>query len=171
MMRPLTRAAQGLLRWRRRAPLVVGAVAALVIGLGSGVAWGYFTAIGSGSGVASVGTVMPVTVVAATGAPTSKLIPGASADLALTLNNPNSYSVNIVSITQNMSGSITSTGGIGSCSTTGVSVPSQTGLSITVASGSGVIIHIPAGASMSASSSSGCQGASFQIPVTITVHK
>jgi hypothetical protein len=163
-----THVPRAFIRWWRRAPLVVGAAVALVVGLAAGAAYGYFT-LGSGSGTASVGTVQSVTVLAATGTPTSKLIPGTSADLALTLDNPNSYAVNIVSISQN--GSVNAVGGIGTCSTTGVSVPTQTGLSISVASGSSVNVDIPNGASMSTSSDSGCQGASFHIPVTITVQK
>jgi hypothetical protein len=142
---------------------------ALVIGLAAGAAYGSFVAAGSGSGAASVGTAQSVTVLAATGTPTSKLIPGGSADLTVTLDNPNSYPVSIVSITQN--GSVNPVGGIGSCSNTGVTVPTQTGLNIAVASGSSVNVDIPNGASMDATSDSGCQGASFQIPVNITVQK
>jgi hypothetical protein len=96
-------------------------------------------------------------------------MPGTSADLTLTLDNPNSYSVTIVSITQN--GSVTAVGGSGTCSNTGVSVPAQSALNIPVASGAGVVVHIPNSVSMSATSDSGCQGASFHIPVTITVEK
>jgi hypothetical protein len=54
--------------------------------------------------------------------------------------------------------------------TTGVSVPTQT-VSLVVASGSQIVVHDPGGASMTAASASGCQGASFHIPVTVTVHR
>jgi hypothetical protein len=151
----------------KRAPLAVGAAGALVIGLGVGAAWGYFASTGSGSGVVSVGA-KSVTVEAATGTPSSELIPGTRADLTLTLDNPNSYPLMIVSITQ--SGSVTA-GQSGTCSNSAVSVPTQSGLSIPVASGEGVVVHIPNGASMGATSDSGCQGASFHIPVTITVQQ
>ena len=156
-------------RWWHRAPLLLGAVIALVVGLGAGAAYAFFTSSGSGSGAASVGTAQSVTVIAASGTVSSKLIPGISADLLVELDNPNSYSVTITGIAQN--GSVTPVGGSGTCTTTGVSVPTQTGLSITVASGTNILVHIPNGASMSTASDSGCQGAAFQIPVTITVQK
>lgn len=156
-------------RWRQ-APLVFGSVIALVLGLGAGTAYAYFTGVGTGSGTTSVGTVQSVTVdVIASGTVTNKLYPGTSGDLKLKLDNPNSYPVTIVGITSN--GTVTGSGGIGTCSTTGVTVPTNNALSITVASGTGVFVVIPNGVSMGATSDSGCQGATFQVPVTITVHK
>ena len=174
---PLTRRehpAKGVLRammpWRwRLTPIVIGAVVALVLGLCAGAAYGYFSSTGSGTGSTTAGTVQSVHVVAASGTVSSELIPGGSGDLLVAINNPNSYSVTITGISQN--GSVTAVGGIGTCTTTGVSVPTQTGLSITVVSGPDVVVTVPNGASMSASSDSGCQGASFQVPVTVTVQR
>jgi hypothetical protein len=156
-------------RWFRRAPLLVGIVVALVTGLGAGTAFAFFEGSGSGSKGATIGTPAPVTVLAATGTPSTELIPGGTADLTLTLDNPNSYPVVITGISQD--GSVTVSGGIGTCSTTGVSVPTQSGLSYTVQSGSTVVVHIANGAAMATDSDSGCQGASFEVPVTITVEK
>jgi hypothetical protein len=155
----------------RRRGLVIGATIAVVVGLGAGSVFAYFTAVGSGSGVASTGTAQDVTVIAATGgAPSSSLYPGKTgADLVVELNNPNSYAVTIVGITQN--GAAVPVGASGTCTTTGVTVPTQSGLSVSVASGTNVVVHISNGASMSSSSDSGCQGAAFQIPVTLTVVK
>jgi hypothetical protein len=109
-----------------------------------------------------------VTLVGATGTVSSKLIPGATADLSLQLNNPNGYAVTVTGISQN--GTVTVVGGSG-CTTSGVSVPTKAGLSVTVASGNNAVAHIPNGASMDISSDSGCQGASFHIPVTLTVQR
>jgi hypothetical protein len=150
-------------------PVVLGAVIALVVGLGAGVAYGYFTGSGAGSGVAITGGDPPVTVIEASGTVTSELYPGASADLLVELDNPNNFSVDIVTITGN--GTVTGSGGIGTCTSTGVTVPTQTGLSIPVAPGDNVVVHIPNGVTMGASSSSGCQGATFQAPIMITVEK
>lgn len=152
---------------RRLTLLVLGGVVALVVGLGA--AYGYFTSAGTGTGPASTGAPLAVTVVAASGTVSSKLIPGGSGDLLVGLNNPNSYSVTIVGISQN--GSVTVVGGSGTCTTTGASVSTQTGLSVTVASGTNVVVHVPNGATMSTSSDSGCQGASFQVPVSLTVRQ
>ena len=129
--------------------------------------YAYWRTSGSGSGTASVGTASNVTLLAASGTPTSLLSPGGSADLLVTLNNPNSYAVTIVGAAQN--GTVTAVGGSG-CTTSGVSVPTQSGLTISVASGTHTVT-ISNGALMSSSSDSGCQGASFQIPVTLTVQR
>ncbi len=156
-------------RWMRM-PLVLGAVIALVLGLGAGTAYAYFTSTGHGSGAASAGTASPVTVVQASGTVNSKLYPGASADLLVELNNPNSYSVNIVGVTAG-TGTVTGTSGVSTCTNTEVTVPTQTGLSIAVAPGNGILVHIPNGVAMGTTPDSGCQGATFQVPVTITVQK
>ncbi|MFN2606531.1 MAG: hypothetical protein ABR511_01350 [Acidimicrobiales bacterium] len=159
---------------KRRLFATLTAAVALVVGLGAGGAYAYWSSEGSGRGTAGVGTPAGVTVVAATGTPSSKLIPGTSADLVVQLDNPNSYSVTITGVSQN--GSVTPVGGTGpgtACSSanSGVSVPTQTGLGLTVASGTGVVVHVPNGALMGSASASGCQGASFQIPVTVTVQR
>jgi hypothetical protein len=162
------RASRAVIVRRLVAALVAGA--SLLVGLGAGAAYAYWRSSGAGSGTASVGNPAAVTVVAATATPATKLIPGNSADLVLRLNNPNAYPVTIIGITQ--SGSIDVVGGSGcSGATSGVTVPTQTGLSLPVASGTGMDIHVPGAASMSLTSASGCQGASFHIPLTVTVRR
>ena len=152
---------------RRRVALLSAAVALAATG---GAALAFSTASGSGSGSATVNTPQPVTVSALTGgdAPSSSLQPGGSADVILRLSNPNAYAVTLVGV----SGAtpITADSGHPDCTTTGVSFTDQTGLSISVPSGSS-LVHLPAAASMDATSSSGCQGATFSIPVTLTVQK
>lgn len=158
-------------RWLRM-PLVLGAIVALVLGLGAGAAYGSFTSTGSGSGVASVGTAQSVTVLQITGtvSVTPKLYPGATnGALQINLNNPSNSSVTITSISGN--GAVTGSGGIGTCSTTGVTVNTRSGLTIAVASGNPVSVTIPNAVSMDATSSGSCQGATFQVPISITVHE
>ena len=155
---------------RRRFRLLTGACVALVVGLSAGSAYAYFTSSGSGSGAASVATTSPVTILQATGTVTNKLYPGSSGDLRVTLNNPNSYPVTITSVSGN--GPVTGSGGVGTCSNTGVTVtPGQSGLAISVPAGNPVSVVIPGGASMNATSDSGCQGATFDVPLSLTVHK
>ena len=152
----------------RRASILVGAVAALVIGLGSGAAFAYFTSVGSGSGRATTGTAKRVTVIAATGTVKSKMIPGGSADLLVELDNPNSFPVVITDISQN--GALSVVGGTNcTAANSGVSVPTQSGLDVTIPTGD-TLVHVPNGASMSSTSNSGCQGASFELPISLTVH-
>jgi hypothetical protein len=154
---------------KRRSLLVLGAAIALVLGLGAGTAFAFFTSSGSGSGTASTGSVESVTVLGATGMVTNKLYPGGTGDLKVEFDNPNDFAVTITTVSGN--GTVTGSGGIGTCSTTGVSVPTRTGLSISVVSGSDATVLIPNGVSMDATSDSACQGATFSVPVTLTVVK
>lgn len=151
------------------------AAVALAIGVVSGSAYAFFT--GAGSGVAGGAVDSPavaVTVVAATGAPSTQLVPGASADLVLQLDNPNSFPVTIIAVSQ--SGAVIPLGGTGpgtACTTlnNGVSVATQSGLAIAVASGAGIVVHVPNAASMTTASASGCQGATFHIPLSVSVRQ
>jgi hypothetical protein len=156
----------------KRKLLVAVAGAMILTGALAGGAYAYWTTHGTGSGTASVGTPLNVTVEAASGTPSSLLAPGGSADLLVKLDNPNAYPVTIVGISQNLSGTVSVTGGTGcTAANAGVTVPTQAALNVSVAAGTGVVVHIPSGAAMSLGSASGCQGASFQIPVTLTVQK
>jgi hypothetical protein len=139
--------------------------------IGGRAAYGYFTSAGSGTGSGGTGTLQAVTVTAFVGgdSPSSVLVPGASADVILRVNNPNASAVTLVSVTGGP-GSITADSAHPGCTTTGVSFTNQTGMSVPIASGT-ILVHLPNAASMNASSSSGCQGATFNIPVSITVHE
>ena len=151
----------------RRSRLVLAAAVVVLLGLG-GAAFAYFTSTGHGSGAATDGTATTVTVQAvASGSPSSTLVPGGSADLIVQVQNPGSVTVRITGISQN--GAATPVGGSGCTSSNdGVTVSSETGLSILVAPGTQVV-HVAGAASMTSGSASGCQGASFDIPVTLTV--
>jgi hypothetical protein len=65
--------------------VALGAIGALVL---AGIAVAYFTAGGSGSGTASVGTSSTITI---TGSTSSTLYPGSSEAVALKLTNPASF--------------------------------------------------------------------------------
>lgn len=154
---------------RRRKVFLLAAIVTLVLGAGAGVAFAYFTTHGSGSGSGSTGSLQPVTVAATTGSPTTPLLPGHSGDVVLKVSNPNSVAVTLVGVTGN--GTITADAGHSGCTTTGVSFSSQTGLSINIPANSTTPVDLVGAASMGTSSSNGCQGASFSIPVAITVHE
>ena len=141
----------------------------LAVGIGAGAAYGYFTASASGTAYASTGTLVAVTL-RTTGTPSSTLLPGGSADVVLGVNNPNAYGVTLISVTGGP-GTITADSGHPGCTTTGVTFANQTGLDVAIAASGVTTVHLAGAASMSAASSSGCQGATFNIPVTITVHK
>lgn len=147
---------------------VVALVVALVLGAGAGSAYAFFTNHASGTGVVKAGTAQSITVVSARGTVSSELFPGGTADLLVEFDNPNPKAVVVTSVSEN--GPVTVLGGHGCTGqNSGVSLASEQDLSIPVASGRHVLIHIANGASMSIASASGCQGASFRIPVTVTV--
>jgi hypothetical protein len=153
-------------RWTR---LLIGAVAALTVGLGAGAAFAYFTNSGSGSGVENAGTLSPVTVVASAGTPGTPLLPGNNGDVVLSVHNPNPFSVTLVSVSAN--GTVTADGGHASCTPTGVSFVNQSALSVVIpANQTAFPVDLPNAASMSANAPNRCQGAIFSIPVSITVH-
>lgn len=156
---------------RRLRSLVIGALVAATLGLGSGWAYAFVNSSGSGAGVATVAKDPPITMVAATATPDSLLVPGQSADLTMTLDNPNDFAVQIISIAPDPTRPVTATGGEGECTNTGVAVDAQTGLDVVVASGDGVVVHLPHAVSMGTNSESGCQGATFNVPVLITVRQ
>jgi len=154
-----------------RTAVAVGILAVTVLGAGVGAAFGYWRSSAQGSGTATAGTLLPVTVTALVGgdAPTSVLLPGSSADVILRVNNPNSYSVTLRTVTGN--GAITADAGHSACTTTGVTFTNQTNLSVTIGASGTTLVHLAGAASMSNASSSGCQGATFSVPVAITVQK
>jgi hypothetical protein len=110
-----------------------------------------------------------VTVAAATGTPSTPLLPGGTGDVILNVNNPNAYAVTLVSVSGN--GTITADGGHSGCTTTGVTFNNQSGLTINIPASTTTAVDLPGAASMSTASLSACQGATFSIPVSITVHK
>jgi hypothetical protein len=167
---------------RRRWGVVpaAGAAAALAVGLGGGGAYAYLSSHGNGTGHATAGSPSNVILGQATiGTVTTYLIPGGTGDLFVKVNNPNNQPVTITGISQ--TGGVTVSGGVGSCTsdpswpgtfgTSGVSVPTNNTLNISVPglSGSSYQVDIPNAASMTTASATGCQSATFQIPVTITV--
>jgi hypothetical protein len=152
---------------KRRLVTLIAVMGVLALG---GVAWAHFTASGSGSGQATAGTIDTVTLSASAGTPSTPLYPGGTGDVSLEVNNPNHYAVTLVSVTSD--GTITPDANHSSCTTTGVTFTNQNGLSTIIpASASNYRIDLAGAVSMGSSSSSGCQGATFSIPVTITVEE
>ena len=156
-------------RGLRRFSIALGVVMATVLGIGAGSAYAYLKSTGSGHGSGAAGTLLPVTVTAVAGTPTTPLVPGGTGDVILNVKNPNAFAVTLVSVTGNPT--ITAAGGIGTCTTTGVTFSNQSGLSDTIGASGTTQVDLTGAASMSSSSQTGCQGATFSIPVTITVHE
>lgn len=123
----------------------------------------------SQTGSAPTGTMQTVVLEALTGeTPATALQPGSTGEVVLKVNNPNAFTVKLVSVT--------STGGaptlVGSAGCTpanaGVAFINQTGLAMPISPGTW-LLRLPGAASMSIASDDTCQGASFALPVTIRV--
>lgn len=150
----------------------VGAVSCVLAGFGN-VAYAYWTSSATGSGSAVSGSAAAVTF--ATGAPSTTLYPGGSADVVTTVTNPNPYKVLITGITVGTitSGNPTCDAGSGvtfnvpgSYPTGTYTIPAKAGVG-----GSGVAAYtltIANGASMAITSDSTCQSKTFTFPLTGT---
>jgi hypothetical protein len=154
---------------RLRHPVLVLLAGVIASCLFAGVAAAYWTANGVGSGSAATPTMTAVATVEPS-APLTSLSPGQTANLVLRLTNGNAYPVKLFSITAN--GAVTASGP-GTCTTTGVTFTPPTDASLTgfapLAGGSTTDVTLPAAVAMSLTSQTGCQGAKFTIPVTVTV--
>lgn len=160
----------------RRGSLRTGALRALVsvattLALSAvvgGAAFAVWSSTGSGSGTATAGSTVALTTSSVT-APTSGAYPGGPAvALALVVSNPNGVPVRITSVALDSTRPVTVTGASGTCATPPVAV-SATGLSIALAANaSDVAISVPSALTLGAATASGCQGATFTVPVVLT---
>jgi hypothetical protein len=150
---------------KRSVVFLATVVAAVAV---AGAAFAYFASSGSGSGGGHSGTLSAPTISASHATPTTALLPGGTADVTLELSNPNAVALTVTSVAAN--GTISVSGGSGcTAGNDGVSFTTQSGLSISVpAHAVNDVIDLPAAITMSSASASGCQGASFNVPVTVT---
>jgi hypothetical protein len=165
----IRRLASHLITHHRLKTLIVLPAAGLIIGLSAGAAYAYFTTPGNGTGSAAVGSMQTVTVAATTATPGNPLLPGGTGDVTLEVTNPNAFPVTLLSVAT--SGTITADASHPGCTTTGVGFTSQTALNKSIPASSTTTIDLKGAAAMGTASSDGCQGATFSIPVTITVQK
>jgi hypothetical protein len=156
-------------RWPRRIVALAG-VNALVFG--GGLAYASWSTSGTGNGSAHAGSAVALTTVTATAASTGLLYPnGPAGDLRVTIKNANPFAVTVTALSGN--GTVTATGGTGTCTVTGVSVTPQTGLSLSIPAKSGGVdgsltTTLSGVLAMDNTSQTGCQGATFTVPVTFT---
>jgi len=132
-----------------------------------GAAFAAWSASGTGSGTAASGTATALTT-SATTAPASAAYPGGPAvALALVASNPNGFPGRVTSITLDTARPVVVTGGSGTCTAPPVAV-SATALSINLAANaSNVSLTVPGALTLGASTPSGCQGATFTVPVVL----
>jgi hypothetical protein len=144
---------------RRIVALVIGTAGALA----ATAAFAAWTVGGGGTGTATATSASNLTTSVAT--TTAELYPGITgANLYLKVNNPNPFPVAITSV--NANGAAVPDAGHPACTTTGVSF-TNTAVTQTVAA-NGQATFTAAGVAMSNASDTGCQGATFTIPVMFT---
>lgn len=159
---------------QRLAARTAAATIALCLATGVGGAYAYWATIGAGSGAATNGTMATVTVQAlvAGDSPQDTLVPGGTADVAVRAFNPNGFEVKVHAISGN--GAATADANHPACTTTGVTFIDPAAPltpAITIPANTSVLITLPGAAAMSTASPSGCQGATFSLPVTLEARK
>jgi hypothetical protein len=155
-----------MLNGTRTRNIIGGVVTVLVLGV-AGLVYAAWTTNGSGSGYAKAGSAQVLTTVDVSASTTATLYPGATGDVLLKVNNPNSYPVRVTDVTGN--GAITvDAGHAAGCVSTGVTFTNQTGKAIDIAANAQTQVTLTGAAKMTNASDNGCQGATFTIPVTLT---
>jgi hypothetical protein len=148
--------------------LVVGTAAAALTITGTGGAYAYWSTEGSGQGAAETSTMTVATEELTPGdaTPSQQLLPGRTADAVVKVRNPNAFSVTLISVA-----GTTAPSADNGCSPTGVTFQNATGLRTDIAAGTTRVVSLPSAVSMSPTAASACQGATFTIPVLITVQR
>jgi len=152
----------------RRIALIAASIL-LAVGISSGAAYAYYVSTGTGGNTATVGTLQVVSGDAiTTQTPDTLLQPGDSGEAIVSIHNPNNYPVTVTDVAQ--AGAISVSGGNGCTeSNSGITFTAQAGLSVSVAASSTQLVHLPGSVSMASSSADGCQGATFDVPVSVAV--
>jgi hypothetical protein len=143
--------------------MIAGTLLSLIV---SGSAYGYWQTLGTGSGTATTGTASPLTL--SPGTPTDRLYPGGSADVAVTVTNPNPYAVHVGRLALD-----TSQGTAGFAVDAGHSACGVASLSYATQSNGGdgwdapangsLVLRLPGALSMTTAAANACQGATFSV--------
>ena len=154
-------------RRARRTGIVTAVVLTAMLSLG-GLAFASWTSSGTGNSSAKASTAVAPTTTAVAGSAitTGLLYPTGTGNAVITVNNPNPYPVKVTSVAAN--GTVTASGGSGTCSTTGVTLTSSNPGTAVAANGSATAT-LAGAVAMANTSDNGCQGATFTIPVTVTI--
>ncbi|WP_306206703.1 hypothetical protein [Actinoplanes sp. RD1] len=134
--------------------------------LASGAAFGYWSTAGGGTGTAAASTPSPLTLTP--GTPAGLLYPGGTADLAVTITNPNTYAVRVPQLARDPA---QGTGGYAvdathsACGVGALSYTTQTngGSGWTVPASGSLTLALTGALSLSSSAANACQGATFRV--------
>jgi hypothetical protein len=152
---------------------LVGLAVSAAIGLSvaGAAAYAAWTVNGSGSGTASATTAVALTLSA--GTPQTALYPGASADVATSVQNPNPFPVHVSAIaldtTQGTNG-FTADAGHSGCNLSSLSFTTATNGSAgwDIQANSSLAIDAQGAIAMSSAANDSCQGATFTVYLTAT---
>jgi hypothetical protein len=143
--------------------VIVGILLSLIA---SGSAYGYWQTLGTGTGTATTGTASPLTL--SPGTPTDRLYPGGSADVAVTVTNPNAYAVHVGRLaldTAQGTAGFAVDAGHSACGVASLSYATQSngGDGWDVPANGSLVLRLPGALSMTAAAANTCQGATFSI--------
>ena len=153
--------------WQGRLRAVAfAAVAAVSV---SGTALGYWKTVGSGSGSSTTASTTQALVLSA-GSPASRLHPGGSAGVAVTITNANPYSVRVAALTLDSSqgtGGFAVDAGHSGCSVSALSYATQNAgwtVPAKVGGTDGTLaLDLANAVTMSSAAANACQGATFSV--------
>jgi hypothetical protein len=150
----------------RRPKLKIMAAAVVVPTVAAAVAYGAWTANGTGQGTVTAGTSAAVTLTPAV--PSDSLYPTASARVATTVANPNPYAVHVSSITLDTTqgtGGFAVDGAHSTCNLASLSFTAQTngGNGWDIAANDDVELQLDDAVAMSNAALDACQGATFTV--------
>ncbi|AGZ38759.1 LamG domain-containing protein [Actinoplanes friuliensis] len=143
--------------------MIAGAVLSL---LASGAAYGYWGTMGTGSGSAQTGTAAPLTLTP--GTPTTRLYPGGSADVAVTVTNPNPYAVRVGRLaldTAQGTGGFAVDAGHAACGVASLAFATQSngGDGWTIPANGALSLQLAGALTMTTAAANACQGATFSV--------
>lgn len=144
----------------------VAAVTLIALGLlAAATAYAFWSSTGTGTGAGSTASVVELTTTAATPSGTT-LVPNETAPLVITVTNPNPMPVVVASVQLDPHRAVQVSGSVGACVAPPLTVDVTTSLSL--AAESTATVTLPDAVTLGASAASGCQGATFTIPVTLS---
>jgi len=161
-LRPARRASG---RTRRGVVLLLAVVAGL--GIGTGTGWAYFSTTGHGAGTAQAGRLSVQVLDAGDGssAVSAALLPGEQGPATIRVHNTQPVALTLLAVTATGPARTSASG----CDPAALQFHDQAGLALILEPGSTQDLQLPDAVSLSVDAGPGCQGASFRIPVSVTV--
>jgi hypothetical protein len=156
-------------RLDRRGKVILSIAAAAAVIVNAGAAWAYWKLDGAGTAVAVAGSAVGLQLHGRSD-DSKPLYPGGTTNLTVTVTNNNDFPVKITSVAAG-TGEVTADAAHreGGCRTTGVVVAADVlDVAWEVAENTTDVFTVRGGLTMTNSSDSACQGATFTIPVRAT---